>query len=95
MYSDILYEAKDPIATITLNRPDRLNAYTSLMGDEIRHAIEKAEKDPDIVTIIITGAGRGFCAGADLGGLKRRHHEGVPSSSSVHAFSPKADHCCN
>ena len=71
MYQDILYEANDPLATITLNRPDQLNAYTPRMGDEIKHAIERAERDPDIVTIIITGAGRGFCAGADLGILKK------------------------
>ncbi len=70
MYEQILYEVNDPIATITLNRPDRLNAYTNRMGDELSHAIEAAESDPSVVTILITGAGRGFCAGADLGGLK-------------------------
>ncbi len=71
MYEQILYEVKDPIATITLNRPDRLNAYTSRMGDEIKHAVAAAEADPQVVAILITGAGRGFCAGADMGDLKK------------------------
>jgi enoyl-CoA hydratase/carnithine racemase len=71
MYQDILYEVSDPVAIITLNRPDRLNAYTSRMADELKHAIATAESEPSVVTILITGAGRGFCAGADLGGLKK------------------------
>ncbi len=66
MYEQILYEVKDPVATITLNRPDRLNAWTDRMGDEVRHAVAVAEADPAVVGIILTGAGRGFCAGADL-----------------------------
>ncbi|NNL84622.1 MAG: enoyl-CoA hydratase [Myxococcales bacterium] len=71
MYEQILYEVKDPIATITLNRPDRLNAYTTQMGDELKHAVAAAESDPKVVAIIVTGAGRGFCAGADMGDLKK------------------------
>jgi enoyl-CoA hydratase/carnithine racemase len=69
MYREIVYEVKDPVATITLNRPDRLNAWTDRMGDELRHALARAEDDPAVVGIVITGAGRGFCAGADLGNL--------------------------
>ncbi len=70
MYQDILYETADPVATITLNRPDRLNAFTNRMGNELKHAIARAEEDPEVVVIVITGAGRGFCAGADLQGLE-------------------------
>jgi enoyl-CoA hydratase/carnithine racemase len=70
MYEQILYEVEDPIATITLNRPDRLNAWTDRMGREVRHAMAAAESDPDVVGIVLTGAGRGFCAGADLKGLQ-------------------------
>jgi enoyl-CoA hydratase/carnithine racemase len=70
MYEQILYEVEDPIATITLNRPERLNAWTDRMGDELRHAVARAEDDPAVVAIVITGAGRGFCAGADLKGLE-------------------------
>jgi enoyl-CoA hydratase/carnithine racemase len=69
MYREILYEVKDPVATITLNRPERLNAWTDRMGDEVRHALARAEADPSVVGIVLTGAGRGFCAGADLGNL--------------------------
>ena len=70
MYEQILYEVEDPIATITLNRPERLNAWTDRMGAEVRHAVGQAEQDPAVVAIVITGAGRGFCAGADLGTLE-------------------------
>ena len=70
MYEQILYEVNDPIATVTLNRPDRLNAWTDRMGAEVKHAMAQAEADPKVVAIVITGAGRGFCAGADLGTLK-------------------------
>ena len=70
MYQELTYEVDDPIATITLNRPDRLNALTGRLLSEIPHAIEQAEKDERVVGIVLTGAGRGFCAGADLKGLK-------------------------
>lgn len=66
MYEQILYRVDDPVATITLSRPEKLNAWTDRMGDELRHAVDRAERDPDVVGIILTGAGRGFCAGADL-----------------------------
>ena len=65
-YDEILYEVADPVATVTLNRPDKLNAFTSKMGDEIRLAVGEAERDPRVVGIVLTGAGRGFCAGADM-----------------------------
>jgi enoyl-CoA hydratase/carnithine racemase len=66
VYDEILYDVDDPVATITLNRPDQLNAWTERMGVEVRHAIATAEADPAVVGIVITGAGRGFCAGADM-----------------------------
>jgi enoyl-CoA hydratase/carnithine racemase len=70
VYQEILYEVDDPVATVTLHRPDRLNAFTNRMGDELKHAVARAERDPAVVAILLTGAGRGFCAGADLSGLK-------------------------
>jgi enoyl-CoA hydratase/carnithine racemase len=70
MYEHLLYAVEDPIATITFNRPDRLNAMTNRMTDELKHAVAQAEADERAVAIVITGAGRGFCAGADLQGLK-------------------------
>jgi len=69
VYEQILYEVKDPLATITLNRPERLNAWTDRMGAEVKHALARAEADESVVGIVLTGAGRGFCAGADLGNL--------------------------
>ena len=62
----IIYEVDDPVAVITLNRPSSLNAWTDQMGIEVRDAIERAERDPAVVGIVITGAGRAFCAGADM-----------------------------
>jgi enoyl-CoA hydratase/carnithine racemase len=71
MYQEILYQVEDPVATITMNRPDRLNAFTQRMDDELKHAVARAEADPEAVVIVLTGAGRGFCAGADVQRLKR------------------------
>ena len=70
MYQEILFEVADPVATVTLNRPERLNAWTDRMAAEVRHAMAQAEADPRVVVIVLTGAGRGFCAGADLDRLK-------------------------
>ena len=70
MYEQILYEVDDPIATITLNRPAQLNAWTNRMAAEVKHALAAAEADRRAVVIVLTGAGRGFCAGADLTQLK-------------------------
>ena len=69
MYEDILYEVEDPVAIITMNRPDNLNAFTRLMLAEIRHAMATAERDDRVVGIVLTGAGRGFCAGMDMNAL--------------------------
>jgi enoyl-CoA hydratase/carnithine racemase len=69
MYQEIIYEVDDPVAVITMNRPEALNALTGRMQAEIRHALAQAENDPAVVGIVLTGAGRGFCAGADIGGL--------------------------
>jgi len=68
-YRDILYRIEDPVAIITMNRPERLNAFTRTMLAEIRHAVAAAERDPQVVGIILTGAGRGFCAGMDMAAL--------------------------
>lgn len=65
-YETILTEDKDGVATVTLNRPDRLNAYTARLGLELRHAIVSFDHREDVRAIVLTGAGRAFCAGADL-----------------------------
>lgn len=66
-YETIKYEVNDKILTITLNRPDRLNAFTGQMMNDLISAFESASKDDEIRVVIVTGEGRGFCAGADLG----------------------------
>jgi enoyl-CoA hydratase/carnithine racemase len=65
-YAEILYDVDDPVATITLNRPEALNAWTDTMAGEVRDALGQAEHDPAVVGIVLTGAGKGFCAGADM-----------------------------
>ncbi|MEZ5598751.1 MAG: enoyl-CoA hydratase-related protein [Pseudomonadales bacterium] len=69
MYQEIVYDVRDPVAVITMNRPDALNAFTNRMLAEIRHALAAAEQDPAVVGIVLTGAGRGFCAGMDMNAL--------------------------
>lgn len=66
-YQTLLTELEDRIFTVTLNRPDRLNAFTETMREELLAVLERADRDDEIRVVIITGAGRGFCAGADLG----------------------------
>jgi enoyl-CoA hydratase/carnithine racemase len=67
-FQEIRYEVEDRILTITLKRPDRLNAFTPTMGHELMEAFDRADADDEVRAVIVTGAGRGFCAGADLGG---------------------------
>jgi enoyl-CoA hydratase/carnithine racemase len=66
-YAEVLYDVKDRVATVTLNRPDKLNAWTAQMGREVRAAMGEAADDESVRVIVLTGAGRGFCAGADMG----------------------------
>jgi len=63
---ETLYSVADRVATITLNRPDKLNAWTATMEQEVRATMYEAERDQNVRVIILTGAGRGFCAGADM-----------------------------
>ncbi|WP_035655472.1 crotonase/enoyl-CoA hydratase family protein, partial [Bradyrhizobium sp. STM 3809] len=65
-YQTILYDVADKILTITLNRPEKLNAFTGTMMEELIDAFDRADKDDGVRAIIVTGSGRAFCAGADL-----------------------------
>jgi enoyl-CoA hydratase/carnithine racemase len=67
-FEEIRYQLADRVLTLTLNRPDRLNAFTPRMGRELIEAFDRADADDDVRAVIVTGAGRAFCAGADLGG---------------------------
>jgi len=86
-YEQIICETDGPLLILTLNRPDKLNAYTGGMGAEITDAFQRADTDDNIRAVIVTGAGRAFCAGADVsGGAKSfdtsgSHGAGVFSSS--------------
>jgi enoyl-CoA hydratase/carnithine racemase len=87
-YEHIIFEVVDRIAIITLNRPEFLNAFTWQMGKEMWEAIMRVENDPNIRVTILTGAGRGFCAGADLrGGAKTFDGTNRPKQDEVKRLS--------
>ena len=81
-YKEIIYEKSERIATLTFNRPQRLNAITNTMRSEILEVIKDASADDDIRVVVIKGAGKGFCAGADLGGGERRPQSAEPAANS-------------
>ncbi|QQE74381.1 enoyl-CoA hydratase/isomerase family protein [Brevibacillus composti] len=70
MYETILYELSDGVAVITMNRPEKFNAFTEKMNKEITDALKQAQKDPEVRCILFTGAGRAFNAGQDLGDVQ-------------------------
>ena len=76
-YTQITYEVRDEVAVITLNRPERLNAWTPTMAEEQVDAISRANDDPAVGAIVTTGAGRGFCAGADMQATFQSRIDGV------------------
>jgi enoyl-CoA hydratase/carnithine racemase len=86
-YTTIDYTVTDRVLTLTLNRPERLNAFTVTMSDELEHAFRRANADDDVGGIVVTGAGRAFCAGMDLGvpgnvfGLDESQH---PTLADMH-----------
>ncbi|MPZ33115.1 MAG: enoyl-CoA hydratase [Rhodospirillales bacterium] len=69
-YDTVLYDVTDRICTIALNRPEKLNAWTRQMHVDLKDAMHRAGADPEVRAIVLTGSGRGFCAGADMGGLQ-------------------------
>ncbi|WP_169566134.1 crotonase/enoyl-CoA hydratase family protein [Sneathiella limimaris] len=86
-YEQILYEKSGNILTITLNRPDRMNAFTQVMRDELIDAFDAADADDEVRAIIVTGAGKAFCAGADLGEGKNTFNyeaRGLKTEGVVH-----------
>jgi enoyl-CoA hydratase/carnithine racemase len=85
---ETLYHAANRVATITLNRPDKLNAWTAVMEREVRSAMSEAEHDENVRVIILTGAGRGFCAGADMSLLSTVAEKGLDEARRAQAVEP-------
>ena len=85
---EVLYEVSQRIATVTLNRPDRLNAFTATLGQQLRAAMRAASDDAGVRVIVLTGAGRGFCAGADMGNLSQLSAGGAAPNAAQPAASP-------
>ncbi len=77
---ETIYAVADRVATITLNRPDKLNAWTATMEKEVRASLEEGGRDDGVRVIVLTGAGRGFCAGADMFLLSSVAAQGLPGS---------------
>lgn len=88
-YEQIVYEVADGVAVVTMNRPDRMNAMTPVMNGELRAAMQAASDDPAVKAIVLTGAGRGFCAGADVARLSNtaaggaREAEPLPVAGAI------------
>jgi enoyl-CoA hydratase/carnithine racemase len=79
---ETIYEVANRVATITLNRPEKLNAWTATMEKEVRACLDEAERDDSVGIIVLTGAGRGFCAGADMSLLSSVAAQGLPGGES-------------
>jgi len=83
---ETLYNVANRVATITLNRPDKLNAWTAVMESEVRSHMENAEQDDEVRVIVLTGAGRGFCAGADMSLLSAVAERGLDDRGREHVL---------
>jgi enoyl-CoA hydratase/carnithine racemase len=94
-YEQILFDVSERIATITLHRPEKLNAWTAQMDREVRAAIAEAEADSEIRVIILTGSGRGFCAGADMSLLESIAGAGELPSDAGEALGHHAPPAAN
>jgi len=89
-YQEVLYDVSERIATITLNRPNKLNAWTRQMGTEVRSAMEAADGDGEVRVIVLTGAGKGFCVGADMSLLAGIIEAGGVVEGAPHALRHEA-----
>lgn len=90
MSTEVTYAVADHVASVTLNRPEQLNAFTPTMGRELRAAMERADRDDAVRVIVLTGAGRGFCAGADMNALSGIAGGGRPGEETDPPFDATA-----
>lgn len=90
-YQDITVDTSERVCTVTLNRPDRLNAWTERMEKEFREAVQAAEGDDAVRAIVVTGAGRGFCAGADMDILEAGAASGGEGTADASVLKPTAE----
>lgn len=89
--AETTYLVAERVATITLNRPDKLNAWTALMEQEVRAAIDAADNDGSVRVIVLTGAGRGFCAGADMSLLNTVATQGLDDRGRKQALATRGN----
>ena len=90
-YEQILYRVEDGVAVITLNRPERMNAWTGVIHTEVKAAMRAASADDAVRVIVLTGAGRGFCAGADMNALQGIQAGGRASDTAEAPFDSASD----
>ncbi len=91
-YSEIIYDKQDKVALVTLNRPDRMNAITPTMVEELNEAMDDAERDPGIAAIVVTGAGKSFCPGMDMGVLQAAAERKKTDETDKPAFKTDINH---
>ena len=87
---ELLYDVKDKIATLTLNRPEKMNAFTGPMIDLWAWALNEAQHDPDVNVVVVTGSGKAFCAGGDVPAWRRAS----PRRWTARTGSGKASTAC-
>ncbi|MFC0522710.1 enoyl-CoA hydratase-related protein [Pontibacillus salicampi] len=93
MYETIAYDVTDGVATITLNRPDKLNAITLQLNSELRKAVKQASSDHEVRAVVLTGAGRAFCSGQDLGDVEEGTDYGEVLRTSYAPVVKEIDAC--
>jgi 2-(1,2-epoxy-1,2-dihydrophenyl)acetyl-CoA isomerase len=90
-YKCLLYDVKDHIATLTLNRPERLNALGDTLRDDLHDALVRSAASPEVRVMVITGAGRGFCSGGDVKNMNERDRAGQQSYTLNERVAPQRD----
>src|SRR5439155_77039 len=90
-YKCLIYEVKDAVATLTLNRPERLNALGDTLRDDLYDAVLRASQDPEIRVLVVTGAGKGFCAGGDVKAMNDTKEGRAPARPLEDKVAPLRD----